>query len=504
MARCITTACVLLLVAVPQGAAAQDPFALELVESRGRTVAAEIADLDGDGRGDLMQIAFVGFPPTEARELRVFLQDEDGAFPRVPSFARPLPPGSSAYDLADVDGEPGDELVLLQPQGLSILSLARPEAAARELSVPGGPTLGAVEDERGIDRLKLAWPELGSPPWLIVPQLDSAAVFSPDGTLMGRLRTGARANYLVPPRPGPLVAESDIQLFLDVPRLSVGDVDGDGAADLVASSRHELRVFLRREDGSFAAVADRSLPLGRVSAVDHVRATGTVRVSASDLNGDGLLDLLISQLSGSLMDAQFKTSVHVNRGGTWDLERADRQFESSGYGTDELVDLDGDGRLELVRANLSFSVLELIEALVTRELDAQVAVYRADPAGGLSAAPWFETKLDIPLSFESGRTRGFLANVGADLNGDGQRDLLTAGDGRSLEVFLGGRFGAYRKRNARQSLPTNGRIRFGDLEGDGMADFVMYDMREVDAPLRLVRNLGQLPGSRPRLSPAPS
>ena len=454
-------------------AGAADPFEVHVLESEGRTVAAEIADFDGDGRGDLMQIVIAGLPPAEQRTIRVFRQRADGSFPSAPAMEIPLPAGSAAYDLADVDPAPGTELILLRRRGLTILSLGGSEARQRDVLVADGPTLRAVEDE--------------------------VIVLSGSGEPMGRPQVGARANYFVQPRPGPLMVESDIQLFLDVPRLSVGDVNGDGSPDIVSSGRHEIRVFLRRADGSFASLADRSLPLGRVSARDHVRTMGVVRVSASDLDGDERLDVLISHLSGGLQDARFTTSVHLNRGGEWNLDEPDQVFESKGWGTDELVDLDGDGRLELVRVVFPLGIFELIEALVTRSLDAQVSVHRATEQVGFAVDPWLELKLGLPLSFERGRPQGFVPNVQADLNGDGYRDLLSSGSGRRIDVYLGGSPEAYRKRVARQALDTDGRIRFGDLEGDGLADFVLYNPRDLDAELRLVRNLGLLPGSLPRM-----
>src|SRR5690606_34220455 len=44
------------------GAQAGDPFAVQTLASDGRIVTAEIADVDGDGRGDLVTIATRGVP----------------------------------------------------------------------------------------------------------------------------------------------------------------------------------------------------------------------------------------------------------------------------------------------------------------------------------------------------------------------------------------------------------------------------------------------------------
>ena len=136
-------------------------------------------------------------------------------------------------------------------------------------------------------------------------------------------------------------------------------------------------------------------------------------------------------------------------------------FETKGWGTDELVDLDGDGRPELVRVRLSLSVLEIVEALVTRSLDARIEIYQAGLESGFADKPAMKRKLDLALDFASGRARGFVPNVRADLNGDGYRDLLSSGSGKRVEVFLGGARDPYKHRAARQSFSTNGRIRFG-------------------------------------------
>ena len=55
-------------------ARAEDPFAVQVIESRGRTVTAELVDVDGDGRQDLLQVVTFGMPPDELRVIRIHLQ----------------------------------------------------------------------------------------------------------------------------------------------------------------------------------------------------------------------------------------------------------------------------------------------------------------------------------------------------------------------------------------------------------------------------------------------
>ena len=59
-------------------------------------------------------------------------------------------------------------------------------------------------DERGIDRLALAREGLRDAVRLVVPGLGWTAILSASGEPLGRLEVGARANYYVPRRPGPL------------------------------------------------------------------------------------------------------------------------------------------------------------------------------------------------------------------------------------------------------------------------------------------------------------
>jgi hypothetical protein len=478
---------------------AEDFFDLITLSMSGRSVAAELADVDGDGRLDLFVVTLVGIPPAETRTIRVHLQKPGGGFSPEPDHVRAVPRWSAVYDVADVRPEsPGAELILLRPEGLTILSLATGSAPRWDIRVPGPTTVGLATDERGLEPFRMAYPELGEEPWLLVPQVGQLTAVSPQGELRARLAIPRRANYLIIPATGLISLESDFQIFLDVPKLLLGDVNGDGRTDIASATRHEIQVFLRRDDGNFPREPDRSLALGLVTPRDHIRGSGGVASEARDIDGDGRLDLLISHVQGGFRDAATTISLYMNRDGGWRLGQPDQTMVSkASLSSSALADFDADGRMELIRVEFSFSLLEVIEILVTREIDVEVSLHRYSAEGGFEKKPWAKKKIGVPFSFETFRPKGFLPSAQADLNGDGYRDFVSSGGGNEFEFFPGGPDGPFAERPAKQKMRTAGVIHFADWSGDGLEDFLLFDPHNFDVPVRLGRNRGLLPGTAP-------
>lgn len=469
-------------------------FDIQEVAVQGRVVTARFADFDGDQRSDLMVVSLAGIPPEESRTIWVYLQQDDGTFPATPSHSVPVPRWSSVYDVADLKDTPGAELVLLRPDGVTILSIANAGAAQWNLPVSGPSTVGAADDERGFDHFRLVYDQFGEQPWILVPQIGVISALTADGTLMAQIEVGRRANYFVVKESGPFSMESDIQLFLDVPKLAVGDVNGDGRSDIVATTRHEIRVFLQDDDASFPRQASQKLPLRFLSTRDHIRGSGSVVSTFRDIDNDGRLDLMTTHIEGSFSDAITTTNIFYNRDGSWQLEEPDDSFVSDGaLGSDLLLDIDQDNNLELVRIRQRFSVLEMIEILLTQEIDSQVMIHRLNIDGHFNARPWVKKKISTGISFDTFRPEGFLTPTGLDLNADGLMDFITSSNGKGIEVYLGGERKPYARRAAMQKFPTAGVIHFADFDGDSLLDFVLIDPQEFDTLVRIGRNLGMLP-----------
>jgi hypothetical protein len=229
----------------------------------------------------------------------------------------------------------------------------------------------------------------------------------------------------------------------DVPGLNGGpvrlaDVDGDDDADVVAAG------FAARSDGQRGF--DRTATFSQGAAPHDLALT--------DLNGDGLLDLVMVNFEGGSLSVL----TAADRGGVWeggyvDAFPVDLAIGSQSNGV-RTVDLDGNGRLDLVVADRSGGVETLLAT--TRS---------AFGASSLKGAQVFPTE-----QFTSRHT------FPADFDLDGVTDLMVVGfDGTIV-------------RGSRDGLAASGLFTpeellsfpddvaspaVGDFDGDGFFDLVV-------------------------------
>jgi hypothetical protein len=434
-----------------------------------------------------------GMPPEETRTVRVHLQNPDRSYSTSPSHVIAIPKWSAVYDIADVKDTPGEELVLLRPDAITILSIADAEVVEWNIPVEGPSTVAASDDERGFDSYRLVY-DIAPRPLILVPQIGVVSVLTADGERIGQIDVGGRANYFVARSSSIFSVESDLQLYLDTPKLNIGDVNGDARVDIVAATRHEIRVFLGRADGRFDREPSYAHALKLISPLDHSRGTGSVVTIARDIDNNGLLDLVITHVEGTFSDTVTTTYFYRNRDGRWDLENPDEKFVSDGtFSSDLLLDIDGDNAYELVRIQFKFSLLEVVEILLTRKIDSVIEVHRLQPDGRFDTKPSSRRKFSIGISFDTFRPKGFMPQAGIDINADGLMDVVTSANGKGIEVYLGTEDEPFKRRTARQDMSTTGRIRFTDFNDDGLLDFVLYNSQSFDAPLQIGRNRGILP-----------
>ena len=256
--------------------------------------------------------------------------------------------------------------------------------------------------------------------------------------------------------------------------------------------------ILSRPYGRFENEPSYSYPLRLISPLDHSRGSGSVVTTARDVDNNGVLDLIITHVEGTFSDTVTTTYFYRNRDGRWDLANPDDKFVSDGtFSSDLLLDVNDDDVDELVRIQFKFSVLELVEILLTRKIDSVITVHRLLPDGRFDTKPSSRKKFSTGISFDTFRPNGFMPQTGIDINADGLMDVVTSANGKGIEVFLGTENEPFAGRTAMQKMSATGRIRFTDYDDDGLLDFVLYNTQSFDAPVKTGRNLGGLPNPVP-------
>jgi gliding motility-associated-like protein len=245
--------------------------------------------------------------------------------------------------------------------------------------------------------------------------------------------------------------------------IASGDLDGDGMADMAVANYDNNIISLFRNTSSIGAIS-------YAPKIDITSGANTDHISIGDLDGDGKLDLVVTDVGGA--------SVYRNTStGSGTISFAARISFAAG-GSDPrhlaIADFDNDGKPDLVVANYAAGVNTI-----------SVLRNTSSGPGNISYAPKVDFASTIrPSSVSSG-----------DLDGDGKSDIAVVNQNSStLSVFRNTSTGIGNISFATKVDFTTGSnplfVSIGDLDDDGKPELAVgYSIGTSSSVVSVFRNL---------------
>jgi hypothetical protein len=502
------------------GAGGPSPSSLRRVslDLPGAPAAVISADVDGDGRRDLVVVvAFNQWDEVaitesstmddiqglvdvmtivpaviDRRELRVYRARPDGSYAPPLSLALPV----SVLSLAA--GPPGTPVVALTDAGVSLLRLDPPGTLRLEPWIEDPPVMAGTGNFLGDLGLMKDLDGDGLPD-LLLPARDGLAVYlSRPGSGIAR-RAASRLKV-----PGEAFRSAgDLEHRYPLPQ--VEDVTGDGRPDLVFRDpvRRWRSVWVARNagDGRFLPAVEVTLGSGDPRAPNPVWL--------GDLDGKGLATVVFRQSlddpkRGSMRQEMAKAREPHGRLTFRRLSRElvlektpYRTLDITGWGLEgegdgdagsgdvelELpggfLDLNGDGRPDIVTVTVDLGLPKLLGSLATKRLNVGLDyhVWCQQPNGGFRPVSGLDLAGTFRFDLNDLRVSQ-LSLFSGDFDGDGRADFVQIGRGRRVTIHRGRPDCSFPKEpdmafDLREEPRDLSLVRILDLDGDGRSDLMV-------------------------------
>lgn len=516
---CSLTLALVLLVfisasAAPPGANLFKPFAANIP---GRVQDLEVVDLDQDGLQDLFITWVEGEYPNYTRGITVFFQNKDGFSEQARQNIN-VGNAVALVDLGLVDADRGVDIACLCRGNVSYYPLRGRQYGKLTKLVNARP-FTAMADENSLPLYDFVqdWNRDGKDEMLL-QEFDRTLFFRTgaagiDTSKSVEINIDARISIHMGGAERMFQEHQSLRAFYYMPQLSVADFDGDGKKDLVAVVRSKISIHKQQADGNFSVNPDQvvTLNLPRPAPKEGKKQRGEPNppnLIIDDFNLDGKMDVVASQLYGSISDLKSQTFIYYGHTGSLLKKRHDQLIERNQAASFALIrDIDGDHTLDLIIPYINIDLLSVAQMIVTSSATVNFAMYTIPRGKIYPKQPTGVDTTNIKFNMREMAVEGGVPNVDGDFNGDGKNDAVVGKNMTELHVQLGHGKGVFEDKPwAVIPVPSPLFPVVNDLNGDRLADVVVtYNpYHEHDHRLYVFINKTRPPRPvTPELRPAP-
>jgi uncharacterized protein (TIGR02145 family) len=285
----------------------------------------------------------------------------------------------------------------------------------------------------------------------------TGATYQPITVTVNGLTAYSNAPFLVTFEGGGAITANSFSTKVDFAtgtnpdRIAIGDIDGDGKPDLVVCNSGSAIVSVFRNTSTSGSITSNSF----AAKVDFATGTGSNNVAIGDIDGDGKLDLVVTNANSNTVSVFRNTSTS---GSISFAAKVDFVPGNTPYGI-AIGDIDSDGKPDLV---------------VVNQISNTVSVFKNTSISGSITSGSFAAKVD----FTTGTTPwGVAIN---DIDGDGKPDLIvTSIISNTVSIFRNtSTFGSITSSSLAAKVDfTTGAgpydVAISDIDSDGKPDLVV-------------------------------